>query len=453
MKRTFFASIVGALAVAACSIAELADGPLDAQPALEAGTPQLEGGPASDASTDAPVDALVIDASDAADGEAVRLPTCGVNVRVSVATDGTQGNAKSEGAVAISTNGRFVAFVSAASNLVPSDINGTKDVFVRDLLTGVTEVVSVASDGAFGNGPSGNFAGGSTAERIGISDDGRFVVFTSDATNLVPNDTNATADVFLRDRVEGTTELVSVNTNGTQITNGGTEPTVSDDGRYVVFTGPRVRDRLLNTTTLYPGNGFTRISADGTTMAYIAASAADPFLNVFTMTLATGAVEKMSKRAGNNGNTEHELSISDDGNLVLYRAPNASIAAIGGSGHQLYIADRAAGTNTALPSFDGLVMSYFHLSGNGRYVFASTTTKLDPMKDANSAGDLYSRDLQTNTWNLASRGMNGSAGGAFGYFDSTADGAYVAFASTGTNLVAGDTNAFTDVFVARANCP
>src|SRR5437016_61982 len=120
--------------------------------------------------------------------------------RVSVASGGTtEGNDTSLGS-ALSADGRFVAFDSAATNLVAGDTNGTTDVFVHDRQTGMTERVSVASDGTQGNNASSYPA---------LSADGRFVAFDSDATNLVAGDTNGATDVFVHDRQTGATERVS----------------------------------------------------------------------------------------------------------------------------------------------------------------------------------------------------------------------------------------------------
>src|SRR5207247_11010915 len=106
-----------------------------------------------------------------------------------------------------SADGRFVAFDSAATNLVAGDTNGTADVFVHDRQTGTTERVSVASGGGTqGNGKSGGFFAFPA-----LSADGRFVAFQSDATNLVAGDTNGTTDVFVYDRQTATTERASVN--------------------------------------------------------------------------------------------------------------------------------------------------------------------------------------------------------------------------------------------------
>jgi Tol biopolymer transport system component len=145
---------------------------------------------------------------------------------VSVATDGTQGN-KDSGTPSISADGRYVAFVSDASNLVSGDTNNTSDIFVYDTVANTTRIVSVASDGTQGNAP---FYSPS------ISGDGRYVAFESDASNLVSGDTNDDRDIFVYDTVANTTRRVSVDSNGTQGNGFSYDPSISADGRYVAFT-------------------------------------------------------------------------------------------------------------------------------------------------------------------------------------------------------------------------
>src|SRR5438132_1692287 len=151
--------------------------------------------------------------------------------RVSVASGGTtEGNDTSLGS-ALSADGRFVAFDSAATDLVAGDTNGVSDVFVHDRQTGTTERVSVASDGTQGNNASSYPA---------LSADGRFVAFDSDATNLVAGDTNGATDVFVHDRQTGATERVSVTSGGGTQGNGNSGgffafPALSADGRFVAF--------------------------------------------------------------------------------------------------------------------------------------------------------------------------------------------------------------------------
>src|SRR6185369_16730455 len=139
----------------------------------------------------------------------------------SVATGGAQANGSSADP-SMSGDGRFVAFVSTASNLVAGDTNAGQDVFVRDRTANQTTRVSVATGGAQANGES--FV-------PSISADGRFVAFSSFAQNLVPNDTNIQQDVFVRDRTTGQTTRVSVGPGGVQGNGFSDFPTISPDGR------------------------------------------------------------------------------------------------------------------------------------------------------------------------------------------------------------------------------
>ncbi len=150
----------------------------------------------------------------------------GETQRGSTASDGTQGNDLSVWS-SISSDGRFLAFESFASNLVDGDINGTWDVFVHDWVTGETQRISVSSDGTQGNDQSGYPV---------ISADGRYVAFSSMATNLVVGDTNQVWDIYLHDRVTGETQRISVSSEGTQGNMGAYGSTISADGRYVAFT-------------------------------------------------------------------------------------------------------------------------------------------------------------------------------------------------------------------------
>jgi hypothetical protein len=149
--------------------------------------------------------------------------------RVSVATNGAQALNGNSYFASVSADGRFVAFGSSADGLDPSDMNGGADVFVRDRVNGTTERVSVSFAGIQGVG-TGYFSS--------ISNDGRFVAFASWGTDLVNGDTNGVADVFVRDRLNGTTERVSVDSGGAE-GNGESayynSPSISADGRFVAF--------------------------------------------------------------------------------------------------------------------------------------------------------------------------------------------------------------------------
>jgi Tol biopolymer transport system component len=145
--------------------------------------------------------------------------------RVSIASDGTQANSDSC-FLSVSADGRYVAFYSLATNLVVGDTNDVPDIFVHDRQTGETTRVSVASDGTQASGSS---------FLPSISADGRTVAFESGATNLVPGDTNGVTDVFVHDRQTGETARVSVGSDGTQANQVSYDPSVSADGRYVAF--------------------------------------------------------------------------------------------------------------------------------------------------------------------------------------------------------------------------
>jgi Tol biopolymer transport system component len=153
----------------------------------------------------------------------------GLTERVSLSSTGVAGNGASH-SPALSASGRFVAFVSDASNLVQDDGNGVADIFVRDTASGTTRRVSVAGDGSEADAACGGPV---------LSANGRFVAFHSSATNLVAGDLNGVLDVFLHDRQTGQTKRVSLHSDGTQASSGGhlgsRDPSLSGSGRYVAF--------------------------------------------------------------------------------------------------------------------------------------------------------------------------------------------------------------------------
>jgi Tol biopolymer transport system component len=177
----------------------------------------------------------------------------GTTVRVSVATGGGQASGTSLDAK-ISDDGNLVAFSSSAFDLVANDANGASDVFLRDLAAGTTTRISLSAIGGDGD---------LAASEPALSGDGRYVAFTSLATNLVTGDTNGVADVFVRDRVAGATTRISVASTGGQSNGASSGPSLSRDGRFVSFVSgatnlvpgmttsgrPYVRDLDAQTTT------------------------------------------------------------------------------------------------------------------------------------------------------------------------------------------------------------
>jgi Tol biopolymer transport system component len=193
---------------------------------LASAEPALSGDGQLVAFTSAAPDLVAGDGNEVADVFARDLAS-DTNERVSLPQGGGEANGASS-RPALTPDGRLVAFASLASNLVGvgADSNGASDVFLRDRLAASTEQVSVPAPGGSASGASG---------APDLSDDGRFVVFES-AAALVPEDTNGVADVYLRDRLEQSTERVSVASGGEQADDGSFDPSISGDGSFVVFS-------------------------------------------------------------------------------------------------------------------------------------------------------------------------------------------------------------------------
>ncbi|MEI5682526.1 hypothetical protein AAAK29_29765 [Mesorhizobium sp. CCNWLW179-1] len=210
----------------------------------------------------------------------------GAVTRVSVANDGSQANGNSLVA-RLSDDGSRVSFVSSASNLTVNDSNGAvTDVFVRDIAAGTTTLVSVSTGGGSGDG---------TSYGALISGSGRYVVFTSDATNLVSGDSNGSTDVFVRDLLTNTTTRVSTATDGSQANDLSLQAVISADGRYVVF--------------LSAANNLVQGDTNG-------------LRDVFLKDMVTGAVTRLSVAADGSelNDISNTPSISTDGRYVTFQS-------------------------------------------------------------------------------------------------------------------------------------
>ena len=343
----------------------------------------------------------------------------GETTRVSVASDGTEGNYASR-SPSISGDGRYVAFDSWASNLVPGDTNGEGDVFVHDRVTGETTRVSVASDGSESDDWSYSPS---------IAVDGRYVAFTSEASNLVPGDTNDTYDVFLHDRVTGETTRVSVASDGTQGDDGSGAPSVSGDGRYVAF--------ISEANNLVPGEG-------------------DPILSVFLHDQTTGETVRASVASDGTPGTglSSSPSISAIGRFVVFSAGASNLVPGDTNGEDdVFVHDWMTGQTTRVSVASGGTESNARslspqISGNGRYVaFESLAGNLVP-DDTNDARDVFVHDRVTGETTRVSVSGEGTEGNGLSFYPTiSGNGRYVAFDSWASNLVQGDTNETADVFV------
>ena len=403
-----------------------------------------------------------------------------VTQRVSVATGGGQGNSSSSYA-SISADGRFVSFFSAASNLVPGDTNAAWDAFVRDRQLGTTERVSVDSSGLEGNGPS---------SYPSLSADGRFVAFASEATNLVPGDTNGSGDIFVRDRELGTTELVSVNSSGIHGNHVSGFPSISADGRYVVFESRAtnlvpgdtngtydvfIRDRQLGTTERVSvdslgtqGNNESHnptISADGRYVTFtsyannLVPMDTNQFLDVFIRDRLIGTTERVSVSTTGiegNGNSgvvtliNRPTCVSADGRFVAFHSNATNLVAVDTNLVQdVFVRDRLLGTTERVSLSSGGTEGNDEswapsISADGRYVaFHSFASNLVP-PDIDGDFDVFVRDRQLGTTELASVRV----GVMHRNGDNPAispDGRYVAFDAF--SLVPDDTNLAGDAYV------
>ncbi|HJX61494.1 MAG TPA: calcium-binding protein [Dehalococcoidia bacterium] len=404
----------------------------------------------------------------------------GTTQRVSVDSAGDEGNSDSLNP-AVSADDRFVAFESSASDLVLQDTNGRIDIFVRGRYIGVTERVSVSSGGDQATGDSLSPA---------ISEDGRYVAFSSFATNLVSGDTNLCGtppltyncpDVFVRDRDTDTdgifdeagavsTTRVSLSSAEAQANSESWDPAISGDGRYVAFYSAAsnlvsgdtnnvedifVRDRQAGTTTRVSlagdgneGNGasggWPAVSGDGRYVAFgsDASNLVAGDTNAFCDT---------------DGDTQYDDNCAD----VFVRDRDTDTDGIfdeAGAVSTTRVSVSSAGAQSNGESY------YAAISADGRYVaFGSAGSNLvagdtnafcdtdgDTQYDDNCS-DVFVRDRQTSTTTRVSLDSAGGQADA-GSFDPaiSADGISVAFQSAATNLVTGDTNAAEDVFLRQA---
>jgi Tol biopolymer transport system component len=398
---------------------------------------------------------------------------------VSVNQAGTGGGNGDSFPAGISTNGQFALFESSASDLVANDTNNASDIFVRDIVNGITTLVSVSTNGVNANGSSRGSV---------ITPDGRYVAFTSAANNLVPGDANNIADVFVRDLSLGTTTLVSVGavTNAnlpTAYTATSSEsPEITPDGRYVVFYSTAtnlvsgvttagevyVRDLIAGNTVWASTNaraifastfGSTnevscnyRVSDDGQFVAFEACTNSSG-------AAARGIILRYGRQTGQtdiiytNANVQsfsfeliHNLSMTPDGNSVAFVANGSPTSAI-------YVWNALTGSNSlasaslgnSIPAagiYDSPV-----LSSNGQFVaFISSATNLVTNTLAGSL-HVYWRDLQAGVTQLLDADTNGVGTGvdATAVPAMTADGSVVVFDCA--NLLSGNRHLVHDVFL------
>ncbi len=342
---------------------------------------------------------------------------------VSASCDGGPANGNSQQA-AVSADGQFVAFYSDGTNLAPGDTNGQHDAFIRDRASGAVELLNVSSDGQIGNNESAYPR---------PSGDGRYVTFHSLASNLVPGDTNDRADIFVRDRQLGTTERVSVATDGSEANAHSGGQVITPDGRYIVYVTGASNLSPLDT------------QADN--------------LDIYLRDRQTGDTELVSlAEDGTRPYIFESLnpSVSDDGRYIAFESRAQLVADDTNYDSDVYVRDRLTGTTVRIstPPGGGNADSYSYIrlghgiSGDGRYIaFESGSTDL-VAGDTNGWADVFIHDQTTGTTTLLSVAADGSQGNSVSATAAiSGDGSRVAFFSVASNLIPGDTNGIQDVFV------
>ena len=331
-----------------------------------------------------------------------------------------------------SGDGRKIVFESAATNLDPADADASSDIYMRDLDANTTTLVSRASGGA------GAKANGRSIF-ASISANGRYVAFSSEATNLSPGDADTQFDVYVRDLAANTTTLVSLASNGAKandaVTSSGVSG-ISPDGRYVAFGG--------SATNLDPAD------PDEDSDGYIR----DLVANTTTL------VSRASGPGGANSNSDSfGTSLSTDGSALTFQSQATNLDPadldntrdiflrdLGGSSTRLV--SRASGADGVKGNMNSVAAA---AADQGRHVaFSSESTNLDP-DDTDALRDIFVRDMVQNLTRLVSRasGPEGAKGNAEAENEVliTADGRFVGFDSSATNLNPDDPDAIFDVYV------
>lgn len=394
---------------------------------------------------------------------------------VSVNAAGTSGGNGHSLSSSMSADGRFVAFESAASNLVGSDVNGASDIFLRDLVSGTTTLVSVDASGS-------NSGNGASSYPV-ITPDGRFVAFESAADDLADDDTNGIPDIFVRDFLSGTTEVVSVGARdaarGASVSH---SPAMTPDGRYVAFASTAT-NLVAGVTNIY-GEVYVRDMADnttfwaGTNVAAIMAgltnlqrpiSCYNPVISEdgrYVAFKATGAVPLIVRHDLQTGTTDlvttnaigNSIGIEDVSGPDM--TPDGRYIAFVGSTNptdlgNVYLWDGQLGTTTLVSvNLSGMTSTTGFsdtpaISANGRFVaFLSYATDL-VTNVTHGEIHIFIRDLQSGTTKLVSADTQGNGSGdASGAIPTiSADGRFIAFDSQDDAYVLNDSNLSYDVFV------
>jgi Tol biopolymer transport system component len=345
--------------------------------------------------------------------------------RINVSTAGDQAN--DEGFFSeVSSDGRYVIFESRATNLIPNDTNFVGDVFLRDRQLQTTELLSV--------GLGGGLAFGGISTHPHLSADIAFAAFSSRSTNLVAGDLNGVEDAFVRDLGTGAIERISVHTNGTE-GDGASQPHgMSADGRYVVFKS--FATNLVDSDTNTTPDIFVRDRMAGTTER----------ANVSSTGSEGNQAQVPDPFAGSG-------SITADGGLVAFATIASDlVAGDTNAATDAFVRDRVAGTTTLVSVSTGGVQGddetrMVLLSANGRYAaMASLANNLVAVDSNAFTADIFLRDLATGETTLVNRNAQGTQSVNNILHGISADGRFVVWSTTTVTLIPNDPETAPNVF-------
>jgi len=403
----------------------------------------------------------------------------GITTQASVSSEGVQSNSYNYNSM-INSNGQYILFASSADNLVAGDTNQSTDVFLRDRINMTTERVSLANDGSQANGRSSSSA---------MSDDGRFIVFESIASNLVAGEQTFFSQLYVRDRINGTTQRISVDSNGVLANSSSSSVAMSHDGRYISFSSFAsnlvandtngksdvfLHDRLNSTTqrisvssTGVQGNNRSAgssMSADGERIVFLSsadnlvANDTNNVLDIFVYNRSSGITQRVSV---NSQGVEGDDSsggglISANGQVVSFSSSARNL--VPGDTNYLndaFVHDLVTGvTERVSVKSDGTQARDYSFSGglsaDGRYAMFTT---YDQSFDIGNVDwwfeDVFLHDRLTKTTEI----MSVSSDGIQGNEDSgtpliSGNGQFVTFQSFAKELISGDNGSYTqDIFI------
>jgi hypothetical protein len=403
----------------------------------------------------------------------------GITTRESVGSNGTEGNRGGSDGY-ISDDGRWVVFTSRSDNLVNGDNNNALDVFLRDRVLGTTIRLSVSNTGV---------AGDNDSRASGISADGQWVLFTSSATNLVPNDTNEGEDVFLWDRSTATVSRVSVSSSGGQGSGSllRAYATLSADGHYIAFSthmrglvwydtndaydvflhhrisGETRRISVSNEGTqgnsISGSSGIMGISADGRYVTFesvasnLVAGDTNGVADIFLFDRQLGQIERISSLMDGSQTSFVSLSpvLSSDGRVIAFSTPEDLETGEYTPIYSIYLYDHLSDTLTlALQDGEGgrLNMQSPLLSHNGERLFFNSTEVTLVSNDTNKVGDVFELNLLNGAVQRLSLSSYDEQGFTGSYLtDVSGDGRFVIWYSDAEEFVEGDKNFTVDVFL------